>query len=133
MAAAMTLTNKSSLVNSSKHSSPIINQRESYSPASSSTTLSPESSNSISSPDKSLLLNNTFNDDQQQQQQQSIRLVDYFVVAGLDKYLDVEPSCELPGMRIFLFLYLRNCLNRRTSFKSISMFISMSCIESLSA
>ena len=86
MAAAMTLTNKSSLVNSTKHSSPIINQIESYSPASSSTTLSPESSNSISSPDKSFLSN------EQQQQQQSIRLVDYFVVCGLDKYIDVEPT-----------------------------------------
>ena len=101
MATAMTLTNKSSLVNSSKHASPILNPRESYSPASSSTTLSPESSNSISSPDKSLLLNNTFNDEQQQ----SIRLVDYFVVSGLDKYLNVEPSCELPGMRIFPFSF----------------------------
>jgi hypothetical protein len=87
MAAAMTLTNKSSLVNSTKHSSPIINQIESYSPASSSTTLSPESLNSISSPDKSFLSN-----EQQQQQQQSIRLVDYFVVCGLDKYIDVEPT-----------------------------------------
>ncbi|CAF4449624.1 unnamed protein product, partial [Rotaria magnacalcarata] len=75
MAAAMTLTNKSSLGNSSKHPSPVINSIESYSPASSSTTtLSPESSNSISSPDKSLLLN------EHQQQEQSIRLVDYFVV-----------------------------------------------------
>ncbi len=99
MATAMTLTNKSSLVTSSKHSSPIVNQRESYSPASSSTTLSPESSNSVSSPDKSLLLNNTFNDEQQQ----SIRLVDYFIVCGLDKYLDVEPSCELPGNKKKIF------------------------------
>jgi hypothetical protein len=83
MASAMTLTTKSSsLVNSSKHSSPIVNQIESYSPSSSSTTLSPESSNSISSPDKSFLSN----------EQQSIHLVDYFVVCGLDKYNDIEPS-----------------------------------------
>jgi hypothetical protein len=91
MAAAITLRNKSSSssprVNSSKHSSPIINQIESYSPNSSSTTLSPESSNSISSPDKSFLSN--------EQQQQSINLVDYFVVCGLDKYRDVKPSSEL--------------------------------------
>jgi hypothetical protein len=84
MAAAMTLTTKSSsLVNTSKHSSPIVNQIESYSPSSSSTTLSPESSNSISSPDKSFLSN------------EQIHLVDYFVVCGLDKYLDVEPSSDL--------------------------------------
>ncbi|CAF2145685.1 unnamed protein product [Rotaria magnacalcarata] len=95
MAAAMTLTNKSSLGNSSKHPSPVINSIESYSPASSSTTtLSPESSNSISSPDKSLLLN------EHQQQEQSIRLVDYFVVCGLVKYLEVEPLSELPGEQI---------------------------------
>lgn len=87
MAAAMTLTKKSSssLINSSKHSSPIVNQIESYSPSSSSTTLSPESSNSISSPDKSFLSN----------EQQSLHLVDYFVVCGLDKYLDVEPTSDL--------------------------------------
>jgi hypothetical protein len=93
MAAAMTLTNKSSLINSTKHSSPIVNQIESYSPASSSTTISPESSNSISSPDKSFLSN-------EQQQQQSIRLVDYFVVCGIDKYLDVEPSSDLTGEQV---------------------------------
>jgi hypothetical protein len=92
MAAAMTLTTKSSIVNSSKHSSPIINQRESYSPGSSSTTLSPESSNSISSPDKSFVLT-------EHQQEQSIRLVDYFVVCGLNKYLDVEPVSDLPGKK----------------------------------
>ncbi|CAF4357265.1 unnamed protein product [Rotaria sp. Silwood2] len=97
MAAAMTVSNKSSLINSSQHSSPIINPIESFSPTSSSTTLSPESSNSISSPDKSLLLN-----EQQQQQQQSIRLVDYFVVCGLDKYIDIEPLLELPvGEQVF--------------------------------
>ncbi|CAF1112721.1 unnamed protein product [Rotaria sordida] len=84
MAAAMTVSNKSSLLNSS----PIINPIEPFSPTSSSTTLSPESTNSISSPDKSILLN--------EQQHQSIRLVDYFVVCGLDKYLDVEPLLELP-------------------------------------
>ncbi|CAF1474184.1 unnamed protein product [Adineta steineri] len=96
MAAAMTLTNKSSIVNnSSKHSSPIINQRESYSPASS-TTLSPESTNSISSPDKSFVLN----EQQQQLQQQSIRLVDYFVVCGINKYVDVEPSSDITGEQI---------------------------------
>jgi len=95
MAAAMTLTTKSSIVNSSKHSSPIINQRESYSPGSSSTTLSPESSNSISSPDKSFVLT----EHQQHQQEQSIRLVDYFVVCGLNKYLDVEPVSDLPGKK----------------------------------
>ena len=92
MAAAMTLANKSSLGNSSKHSSPIVNQIESYSPNSSSTTLSPESSNSISSPDKSFLSN--------EQQQQSIRLVDYFVVCGLDKYADVEPSSDLTSEQV---------------------------------
>jgi hypothetical protein len=87
MAAAMTLRSKtsSSLMNSSKHSSPIINQIESYSPSSSSKTVSPESSNSISSSDKSFLSN-------EQQRQQSIHLVDYFVVCGLDKSFDVEPS-----------------------------------------
>ena len=88
MASAMTLTTKSSssLVNSSKHSSPIINQIESYSPSSSSTTtLSPQSSNSISSPDKSFTILND----------QSIRLIDYFVVSGLDKSIDVEPSIDL--------------------------------------
>lgn len=90
MAAAMTLTNKSSLINSSKNSSPVINSTDAYSPASSSTTLSPESSNSISSPDKSILLN-------EHQQEQSIRLVDYFVICGLDKYLDVEPLSDLSG------------------------------------
>ena len=85
----MTLTNKSSLVNLPKHSSPVINQIESYSPTSSSTTLSPDSLNSVSSPEKSILLN--------EQEQQSIRLVDYFVVCGLDKYLDVEPLTDLFG------------------------------------
>jgi len=96
MATAMTLTTKSSIVNSSKHSSPIINQRESYSPGSSSTTLSPESSNSISSPDKSFVLT-------EHQQHQPIRLVDYFVVCGLNKYLDVEPISDLPGKKKKLF------------------------------
>ncbi|CAF5160053.1 unnamed protein product, partial [Rotaria sp. Silwood1] len=91
MAAAMTVSNKSSLINSSQHSSPGINPIESFSPTSSSTTLSPESSNSMSSPDKSFVLN------EHHQQQQSIRLVDYFVVCGLDKYLDVESLSELPG------------------------------------
>ncbi|CAF3503073.1 unnamed protein product [Rotaria sp. Silwood1] len=90
MAAAMTVSNKSSLINSSQHSSPVINPIESFSPTSSSTTLSPESSNSMSSPDKSFVLN------EHHHQQQSIRLVDYFVVCGLDKYLDVEPLSELP-------------------------------------
>jgi hypothetical protein len=84
MATAMTLTKKSSSI---VNSSPIVNQIESYSPSSSSTTLSPQSSNSISSPDKSFLLT--------EQQQQSIHLVDYFVVCGLDKYLDIEPSSDL--------------------------------------
>ena len=96
MAMAMTLTKKSSVVNLSKHSSPIINPAESFSPDSSLLTLSPESSNSVSSPDKSFLSNTTFNDDHQYQ---SIRLVDYFIVSGLDKTLDVEPSCELLGRR----------------------------------
>ena len=60
---------------------------EIYSPSSSSTiTLSPESSNSISSPDKSFLSND--------QQHQSIRLIDYFVVCGLDKYVDIQPSTD---------------------------------------
>ncbi|CAF5117806.1 unnamed protein product [Rotaria sp. Silwood1] len=94
MTAAMTVSNKSSLINSSQHSSSVINPIESFSPTSSSTTLSPESSNSMSSPDKSFVLN------EHHHQQQSIRLVDYFVVCGLDKYLDVEPLSELPGKKL---------------------------------
>ncbi|UJR34962.1 hypothetical protein I4U23_027740 [Adineta vaga] len=87
MATTITLPSKSSLVNSSKHSSPILNQKDAYSPASSSTTtLSPESNHSISSPDKSYLAND---------QPQSIRLIDYFVVCGLNKYIDVEPTIDL--------------------------------------
>jgi hypothetical protein len=85
MATAITLRTKNSSSSSLITSSPIINRIESYSPNSSSTTLSPESSNSISSPDKSFLSN----------EQQSINLVDYFVVCGLDKYIDIEPSTDL--------------------------------------
>ena len=94
MAAAVTLSNKSSLKDSSKHSSPIINERESFSPDSSSlATLSPQSTNSISSPDKSFVYSNSSND----QRYPSTRLIDYFVVSGLDKYFDVEPSSEPTG------------------------------------
>ena len=88
-----------------KKSSPLINHRESFSPGSTSSigTLSPHSSQSVSSPDRSLLLNQTTNDEQQQQQQQppSIRLIDYFVVAGLEKHSAVEPSCEPTGEQVF--------------------------------
>lgn len=82
MAVAMTLRTKNS--SSIPNSSPM----EIYSPSSSSTmTLSPESSNSISSPDKSFLSND--------HQHQSVRLIDYFVVCGLDKYVDIQPSTDL--------------------------------------
>ena len=89
MATAMTFRTKTSSSSSSNlvNGSPIVNSMESsYSPSSSSTmTLSPQSSNSISSPDRSYLSSD---------QQQSLRLVDYFVVCGLDKYSDVQPSTE---------------------------------------
>ncbi|CAF1388450.1 unnamed protein product [Adineta ricciae] len=86
MAATVTLSSKSSIDKPPKHSSPIINEKEIYSPDSSSTTLSPESTHSISSPDKSFVVH---------EQPQSIRLVDYFVVCGINKYVDVEPSIDL--------------------------------------
>ena len=88
MASAMTLTTKSSssFKTPSKHSSPILNELESYSPQSSSTTLSPQSINSVSSPDKSSLSLETH---------QSINLIDYFVVCGFDKSTEIEFNTDL--------------------------------------
>lgn len=107
MAAAMTLTNKSSLPNPSKHSSPIINQIDSFSPTSSSTTLSPDSSNSISSPDRSIQLH------EQHHHVPPVRLVDYFIVCGLDKYSDIAPISDINGkekrqtfsLSLYIYIY----------------------------
>ena len=76
------------------NASPTLNPNpgDSFSPSSSSlNTLSPPSSTSISSPDKSHLLNQTINDEKAQ----TFRLIDYFVVTGLEKSAPVEPSVEL--------------------------------------
>lgn len=104
MESAVTLNKNSSFMSSSKSSSPNLNQCDSFSPNSSFNTLSPGSSNSISSPDKSFLLNQTVHDEKQVSQQQSFPLIDYFVVAGLEKSSEVEPSAELSS-KIFLEPY----------------------------
>lgn len=127
MANALQLKSNSPLTNFS----PSMNQRDSFSPVSSLNTLSPESSNSISSPDKSFLLNQTINDEKQQ----TFRLIDYFVVTGLEKSSPVEPSAEFSSklhIETFSSLLQFDFNSRRTNFESISMYISLSSFGTFS-
>lgn len=91
MDSTMTLSNKYLFKDLQKTSSPVGNSRASFSPDTSSlATLSPESSNSVSSPDRSFLHNVSSTEPSLP----TVRLIDYFVVSGLDKFSDVEPIVD---------------------------------------